>query len=102
MAKKKTKLCLRSHAFITKIYSNFGGFGPKWGLSIECCIFGSHGSRTQVPKAIRPCAKPHLLMYCTQKSVAAFSKNLLDPLSVTYDLEKQVKGQSKVNGITTI
>jgi hypothetical protein len=31
-----------------------------------------------------------------------FEKKLLDPLSVTYDLEKYVKGQFKVNGITFV
>ena len=59
---------------------NFGGFGGKVPLNL--------GPMDFVPKSIHPCAKPRLLTYCAPKSAAAFSKKLLDPLSVTYDLEK--------------
>ena len=59
---------------------NFGGFGGKVPLNL--------GPMDFVPKSIHPCAKTRLLTYCAPKSAAAFSKKLLDPLSVTYDLEK--------------
>ena len=59
---------------------NFGGFGAKHPYICAPCI--------SYPKTVGLYVKPRLLTYCAPKSAVAFSKNLLDTLSVTYDLEK--------------
>ena len=61
---------------------DFGGkfLGVKYPYICGLCM--------SYPQRIGLYAKPRLLTYCAPKSAVAFSKNLLDTLSVTYDLEK--------------